>query len=127
MEPTQETKTPPTKEQMINFYKEQLEVKEVQLQVQELNTKIATSRANELEALAKVDHFTKQVAGDIVQHVLTQKDVDRYPQISEQNLKVGDTISIPKDAYQAFLDGPETKPEINTGTQDAAKPGMTVV
>ena len=52
MSEEQQEKTVPTKDEIIAFIKEQIEVKSVQLELQELNTGLAVSRAEELKALA---------------------------------------------------------------------------
>ena len=59
----QEEQKVPTKEEIIAFIKEQIEVKTVQLELQELNTGLASSRAEELKALAFIAQITKQGGG----------------------------------------------------------------
>ena len=54
----EEQKTPPTKEEVIAFFQEQIEVKKVQLELQELNTAMAVGRAEELKALAFIAQLT---------------------------------------------------------------------
>jgi hypothetical protein len=54
----EEQKTPPTKEEVIAFFQEQIEVKKVQLELQELNTAMAVGRAEELKALAFIAQIT---------------------------------------------------------------------
>lgn len=48
----------PTKEEVISFFQEQIEVKRVQLELQELNTALAVGRAEELKALAFIAQLT---------------------------------------------------------------------
>lgn len=48
----------PTKEEVISFFQEQIEVKKVQLELQELNTALAVGRAEELKALAFIAQLT---------------------------------------------------------------------
>lgn len=48
----------PTKEEVILFFQEQIEVKKVQLELQELNTALAVGRAEELKALAFIAQLT---------------------------------------------------------------------
>ena len=58
----EEQKTPPTKEEVIAFFQEQIEVKKVQLELQELNTAMAVGRAEELKALAFIAQLTNPVS-----------------------------------------------------------------
>ena len=54
----QQEATAPTKEEVIAFFTEQIEVKKVQLELQELNTALAVGRAEELKALAFIAQIT---------------------------------------------------------------------
>lgn len=54
----QEEQKAPSKEEVIAFFKEQIEVKRVQLELQELNTAMAVGRAEELKALAFIAQLT---------------------------------------------------------------------
>lgn len=56
-EQEQEQKAP-TKEEVIAFFQEQIEVKKVQLELQELNTNLAVAKAEELKALAFIAQLT---------------------------------------------------------------------
>ena len=51
----QEEQKAPTKEEVVAFFQEQIEVKKVQLELQELNTALAVGRAEELKALAFIE------------------------------------------------------------------------
>lgn len=54
----QEEQKAPTKEEVISFFQEQIEVKRVQLELQELNTALAVGRAEELKALSFIAQIT---------------------------------------------------------------------
>lgn len=54
----QEEQKAPTKEEVISFFQEQIEVKKVQLELQELNTALAVGRAEELKALSFIAQIT---------------------------------------------------------------------
>lgn len=54
----QEEKKVPTKDEIIAFLREQIEVKKVQLELQELNTSLALNKAEELKALAFIGQIT---------------------------------------------------------------------
>jgi hypothetical protein len=54
----QEEQKAPSKEEVISFFQEQIEVKKVQLELQELNAALAAARAEELKALAFIAQIT---------------------------------------------------------------------
>ena len=86
----------PTKEEIIAFINEQIEVKKVQLELQELNTGLATSRAEELKALAFIAQMTQQGGKpEGTPHTITQEDMDNNPELAEEGIKVGDEVIIP--------------------------------
>ena len=98
---SEEQKTP-SKEEVVRFLQEQIDVKKVQFELQELNTKLAVARAEELKALQFIGQLTNpQPPADAVPHTLTQEDMDENPELSEQGLKVGDEVLIPKEAAPA--------------------------
>lgn len=101
---TQETVQPdvPSKEKIIEFFTEQIEVKKVQYELQELNTKLAVARAEELKALAFISQMSNPGVGKNENpyeggqpHTITQEDLDNNPELAENGLKVGDEVIIP--------------------------------
>lgn len=50
----------PSKEEIIAFFQEQIEVKKVQLELQEINAALAVARAEELKALSFIASMTQQ-------------------------------------------------------------------
>lgn len=98
--PPQEDKVPPSKEEVIAFFQEQIDVKKVQYELQELNTKLAVARAEELKALSFIAQMTNpQAKGDEYEdgtpHTLTEEDLELNPELKEQGLKAGDEVLIP--------------------------------
>lgn len=96
-----EEKAPPSKEEVIAFFNEQIEVKKVQLELQELNTGLAVARAEELKALSFIAQLTTpQVKGDEYQggvpHTITEEDLKNNPDLAEQGVQVGDEVLIPE-------------------------------
>ena len=93
----QEEQKVPTKEEIITFIKEQIEVKTFQLELQELNTGLASSRAEELKALAFIAQMTQQGGAkpEGTPHTITQEDMDNNPELVEEGIKVGDEVIIP--------------------------------
>lgn len=101
-EQEQQEKTAPSKEEVIAFFTEQIEVKKVQLELQELNTALAVGRAEELKALAFIAQLTNPNQNQPAYqggtpHTLTQEDMDNNPDLAEQGLKVGDEVIIPEE------------------------------
>lgn len=92
----------PSKEQVIAFFQEQIDVKKVQYELQELNTKLAVARAEELKALSFIAQMTAPKSTDSpyeggVPHKITQEDLDNNPDLVEQGFKVGDEVLIPNE------------------------------
>lgn len=91
----------PTKEELVAFFNEQIEVKKVQLELQELNTKLAVAKAEELKALAFISQMTNPSVGQRgeqpqgMPHTITQEDLDNNPELVEAGVQVGDDIMIP--------------------------------
>jgi hypothetical protein len=91
----------PSKEEVVAFLQEQIEVKKVQLELQDLNTKLAVARAEELKALQFIGQMTNpQPPADAQPYTLTQEDMDDNPDFAEQGLKVGDEVLIPKEMIE---------------------------
>ncbi len=102
---SEEQKTP-TKEEIMSFLKEQIEVKELQLKLQEINAGLAVARAEELKALAFIGQMTTQNGQKSEQpqgtpHTITQEDLDANPELVEAGVQVGDDIIIPTATEQA--------------------------
>jgi hypothetical protein len=90
----------PTKEEVIAFFQEQIDVKKVQLDLQELNTKLAIARSEELKALSFIAQMTNpQAQGGEYEggtpHTITDEDLELNPELKEQGLKAGDEVLIP--------------------------------
>ena len=97
---SEETKQP-TKEEVIAFLQEQIDVKKVQLELQELNSKLAVARAEELKALQFIAQMTNpQPPADAVKHTLTQEDIDGDEELQEAGFKAGDEVMIPKEMVE---------------------------
>jgi len=102
----------PTKDQVMEFLKEQIDVKKLQLELQQLNTGLATNRAEELKALSFIAQLTNPRqdenpyigAPDGTPHKITQEDLDNNPELVEAGVEVGDDVIIPNQ------EGPEEAP-----------------
>lgn len=86
----------PSKEEMLTMIAEQIEIKKAQVELQELNAKLATFRADEIKALAFIAQMTNPQAQPPTQtHIVTQEDIDANPELVEAGVKVGDEVLIP--------------------------------
>jgi len=91
----------PTKEEIMGFLQEQIDVKKLQVELQELNTNLAALKAEELKALSFIGQMTNpQAAAKEEQpqgtpHTVTQEDLDNNPELVEAGVAVGDDVLIP--------------------------------
>jgi hypothetical protein len=91
----------PSKEEVVAFLQEQIDVKKVQFELQDLNTRLAVARAEELKALQFIGQMTNpQPPADAVEHTLTEEDMQDSPELAEQGLKAGDTVLLPKEMVE---------------------------
>lgn len=92
----------PSKEEVVAFLSEQIEVKKVQLELQIINADLAEARSREVKALGLIAQMTNPTPPpDAVPHNLTQEDMDQNPELIEQGFKVGDEVLVPKDSEPA--------------------------
>jgi hypothetical protein len=95
----------PTKEEIMGFLQEQIDVKKLQVELQELNTNLAALKAEELKALSFIGQMTNPTQQPISQssedgsthHTITQEDLDNNPDLAAEGVKVGDEILIPSN------------------------------
>lgn len=112
---TKEKKTP-TKAEVVNFYKEQIEVAKLRRDLAEIVCHTAEFDARRIEAVAKQAHFSapaQQPQGmpeGVVPHTVTQEDLDNNPELAEQGIKVGDVVGI-SEKPNVEEDMPETEDE----------------
>ena len=98
----------PTKEEIIGFLQEQIDVKKLQVELQELNTNLAAMKAEELKALSFIGQMTNPQAAKEEQpqgtpHTVTQEDLDNNPELAEAGVAVGDDVLIPAEASKRSL------------------------
>lgn len=93
--PQDDAEKQPTKEEVIAFLQEQIEVKSLQRDLQKINMELAMFKAEEMKAYQMAANFmTKQP--ELQDYVLTQEDLDENPDLVKEDYKVGDTIQVPK-------------------------------
>jgi hypothetical protein len=92
----------PTKEEIMGFLQEQIDVKKLQVELQELNTNLAAMKAEELKALTFIGQMTnaapvsKEEQPQGTPHTITQEDLDSNPELVEAGVAVGDDVIIPE-------------------------------
>lgn len=94
----------PTKEELIAALKEQIEVKSVQLELQEINEKLAKSIAGEYQAMQFVAQMKSPHKSPAVEHTITQDDLDNNPELVDQGFEVGDEVFIPEEEIAPVKD-----------------------
>lgn len=88
----------PSKEEVMGFLVEQIEVKKLQVELQDLNTRLAKGKAEELQALNFIGNMTNpKPPADAVPYKLTEEDLENNPDLKDQGLSVGDEVLIPKE------------------------------
>lgn len=87
----------PTKDDVIAFLRESLEIAELRANLQKYNTEIAQGRAEELKALMFISQVTNPKEQELVEHTVTQDDITNNPELSEEGFNVGDNIKIPSE------------------------------
>lgn len=88
----------PSREEIISSLSEMIEVKKLQTELQELNTRMAVARAEEIRAIQfQAQVLNPQANNDNVQpHTVTQEDLDNNPDLVEAGVEVGEEILVPK-------------------------------
>lgn len=96
---TMQEKKEPTKEEVLNFLNESLEIAELRAKLQNCNTQIAVGRAEELKALVFISQVTNPKAQeDLQEHTITEDDMVNNPELAQAGVKVGDNVQIPGEA-----------------------------
>jgi hypothetical protein len=87
----------PTREELIDFLNESIELAKLRAELQELNTKIAMGRADELRALVMIGQITNpQPQEEMENHIITEEDMANNPDLKDAGINVGDEIPVPK-------------------------------
>lgn len=86
----------PTREEVMAFLVESIEISELRAKLQSLNTSIAKDRAEELKALVFIAQLTNPNTEEMSKHVITEEDFKNNPEIAEAGFKVGDEVTIPE-------------------------------
>jgi len=93
----------PSKEEVIKFYTEQIEIAKLREELSGILASTAKHDADRAESVAKLAHFSapskapqpvEQMPEGMVEHTVSQEDMDNNPELAEQGIKVGDVIGI---------------------------------
>jgi hypothetical protein len=110
---TQETNETFDKAKVITWMNEQIEFKEVQLKLQELDTKIAVTKAEYMKAMYTIAQISNpqqnSSSPELAEHTLTEEDLQANPDLVEQGFKAGDVVGVPKEAVMQEEEAPAKK------------------
>ena len=120
-----EEKKVPTKAEVLAFYKEQIDVAKLRRDLAEIVCQTAEFDARRVEAIAKQAHFSAPQGGGapqgqnqfpegVVQHTVTQEDMDANPELAAQGIKVGDVVGI--------TERPQPEDQVPTPEEDDEAP-----
>ena len=84
----------PSKEKIISWYKEQIEVATLRRDLSALQAEIAKNDAQRTQATILMAQMQDPVSQNEVEHVITQEDLDVNPELVENGIKVGDKILV---------------------------------
>lgn len=94
MNPETKTQEVPSKEQIIKWYTEQIEVATLRRDLSVLQMEIAKNDAQRTQATILMAQMQTPTSQNEVEHVVTQEDLDANPELVENNVKVGDKILV---------------------------------
>jgi len=88
------TQDVPSKEQIIAWYKEQIEITTLRRDLSVLQMEIAKNEAQRTQATILMAQMQTPTSQNEVEHTVTQEDIDANPELVENNVKVGDKILV---------------------------------
>jgi hypothetical protein len=110
----EKVKSTPSKEEIIKFFQDQIDEKKVIYELQELSTKLAVARAEELKALSFIAQMTNPRSEENhyeggIPHTITEEDMASNPELKDQGIKVGDEVLVPNEEKPSKKRGLKTK------------------
>ena len=85
----------PTREEIVAFLNESIEIAELRSKLQNYNTKIAVDRSEEIKALAFISQITDPKQQETEPHTFTQEEIDANPELKDAGISAGDEMEIP--------------------------------
>jgi hypothetical protein len=99
---SQELNEAPDRAKIIEWMNGQIEFKEIQLKLQQLDTSIAVTKAEYMKAMYTIAQISNpqqnSPSPELAKHTLTEEDLKANPDLVEQGFKAGDVVGIPKEA-----------------------------
>lgn len=99
---SQELNEAPDRAKIIEWMNGQIEFKEIQLKLQQLDTSIAVTKAEYMKAMYTIAQISNpqqnSPSPELAEHTLTEEDLEANPDLAEQGFKAGDVVGIPKEA-----------------------------
>lgn len=100
----------PTVQDQIKYLKDQMPLKRLQVELQRLNTDFVELKVREFEAISKlqtIEHGQKSsqeeqdlyIRDHVIQHTVTDEDLEVNPDLAKAGIVSGQTIGIPKEVY----------------------------
>jgi hypothetical protein len=99
MNTTTENKKVPSKEDVMKYLKDQLGVKRLQVELQELNAKYAAAFLAERKSQMELAYISQKQQEAMIPHVVTEEDLKNNPEWADQGISIGDTIGIPNTEF----------------------------
>jgi hypothetical protein len=99
---SQELNEAPDRAKIIEWMNGQIEFKEIQLKLQQLDTSIAVTKAEYMKAMYTIAQISNpqqnSPSPELAEQTLTEEDLEANPDLVEQGFKAGDVVGIPKEA-----------------------------
>ena len=110
---SQELNEAPDRAKIIEWMNGQIEFKEIQLKLQQLDTSIAVTKAEYMKAMYTIAQISNpqqnSPSPELAEHTLTEEDLEANPDLVEQGFKAGDVVGIPKEAVMQEEEAPAKK------------------
>lgn len=97
------TQEQPSKDQIISWYKEQIEVATLRRDLSALQAEIAKNEAQRTQATILMAQMQDPASQNQVEHIVTQEDLDANPELVENGIKLGDKILVNNPQPQQTL------------------------
>lgn len=101
--------TKEAREEYITLLKQKIELKKLEVELQELNTRFTKLKAEEIHAIEFISSKTNP-SQNTKEYELTQEDLDANPELAEQGFVVGQKVMIPVDPSMSNKKETESAP-----------------
>lgn len=108
----------PSKDQIIAWYKEQIEVATLRRDLSALQAEIAKNEAQRTQATILMAQMQDPASQNEVEHEVTQEDLDANPELVQNGVKVGDKILVSNPRPQIAPEQPEEDEKVRKLKKD---------